>query len=229
MSPSVLTHRPLGFAAFCEFIATAFLIIAVVGSGIAAERLSGGSVGLALLANALATGGALFALILTFGPLSGAHMNPVVTLAAVMAGDFSGRSAPAYVAAQIAGGVCGTFIAHVMFELPVLQISQHMRTGPAQWVAEIVATSGLLAVIWGSARYRTPVLAGAVGAYIAGAYWFTASTSFANPAVTIARAFTDTFAGIRPVDVGGFIIAQCIGLAIALPLLRKLASLPAED
>jgi glycerol uptake facilitator-like aquaporin len=224
-----LTRHPLGFAAFCEFVATAFLIVAVVGSGIAAERLSGGIVGLALLANALATGGALFALILTFGPLSGAHMNPVVTLAAAIAGDFGWRSVPAYVAAQVAGGLFGTFIAHVMFELPILQVGQHMRTGPAQWVAEIVATGGLLAVIWGSARYRTPVLAGAVGAYIAGAYWFTASTSFANPAVTIARAFTDTFAGIRPVDVTGFILAQIVGLVIALPLLRKLASLPVED
>jgi glycerol uptake facilitator-like aquaporin len=224
-----VTRHSVGFAAFCEFIATAFLIIAVVGSGIAAERLSGGIVGLALLANALATGGALFALILTFGPLSGAHMNPVVTVAAAVAGDFGWRSVPVYFAAQVAGGILGTFIAHVMFELPVLQLGQHVRTGPAQWVAEIVATAGLLAVIWGSARYRTPVLAGAVGAYIAGAYWFTASTSFANPAVTIARAFTDSFAGIRPVDVGGFILAQLIGLAVALPLLHKLASLPVEE
>jgi glycerol uptake facilitator-like aquaporin len=224
-----LNRHPLSFAAFCEFIATAFLIVSVVGSGIAAERLSGGIVGLALLANALATGGALFVLILTFGPLSGAHMNPMVTLGATIAGEFSWRSVPTYVGAQIGGGICGTFIAHIMFELPVLQVSQHVRTGPAQWVAEVVATSGLLAVIWGSARYRTPVLAGAVGAYIAGAYWFTASTSFANPAVTIARAFTDTFAGIRPADVAGFVIAQAIGLAIALPLLRKLSSLPVED
>jgi glycerol uptake facilitator-like aquaporin len=213
----------------CEFIATAFLIIAVVGSGIAAERLSGGNVGLALLANAIATGCALYALILTFAPLSGAHMNPVVTLGAAVAGDFGWRSVPAYVAAQIAGGLCGTFIAHVMFELPVLQVSRHVRTGPAQWVAEVVATSGLLAVIWGTARYRTPVLAGAVGAYIAGAYWFTASTSFANPAVTIARAFTDTFAGIRPIDVIAFIAAQGLGLLVVLPLLRKLATLPVED
>ncbi len=224
-----MTRHPLAFAAFCEFVATAFLIVAVVGSGIAAERLSGGVVGLALLANALATGGALFALILTFGPLSGAHMNPVVTLAAAIVGDFSWRSVPAYFVAQIAGGLCGTFVAHVMFELPILQVGQQVRTGPAQWVAEIVATSGLLAVIWGSARYRTPVLAGAVGAYIAGAYWFTASTSFANPAVTIARALTDTFAGIRPVDVAGFVVAQCIGLAVVLPLLRKLATVPLED
>lgn len=219
----------LASAATGEFIATAFLLIAVVGSGIAAERLSGGNIALALLANALATGGALYALILTFGPLSGAHMNPVVTLAATFTGKFSWRSVPAYIGAQVAGGVSGTQIAHLMFELPVLQTSHHVRTGPAQWLAEAVATIGLLAVIWGTARYRTPVLAGAVGAYIAGAYWFTASTSFANPAVTLARAFTDTFAGIRPLDVTGFILAQVAGLIIALPLLRKLSSLPAED
>jgi glycerol uptake facilitator-like aquaporin len=224
-----LTRHPLRVAVSCEFVATAFLIIAVVGSGIAAERLSGGIVGLALLANAIATGCALYALILTFGPLSGAHMNPVVTLGAAVAGDFSWRSVPAYLAAQIAGGLSGTFVAHVMFELPVLQLSRHVRTGPAQWVAEVVATGGLLAVIWGTARYRTPVLAGAVGAYIAGAYWFTASTSFANPAVTIARAFTDTFAGIRPVDVAPFIAAQAVGLLVVLPLLRRLAALPVED
>lgn len=219
----------LRFTAFCEFIATAFLIIAVVGSGIAAERLSGGNVGLALLANAIATGGALFGLILTFGPLSGAHMNPIVTLGATLAGEFQWRVVPIYVAAQVAGGVFGTLVTHAMFELPLVQFSQHVRTGPAQWLAEVVATCGLLGIIWGTARYRTPVLAGAVGAYITGAYWFTASTSFANPAVTIARAFTDTFAGIQPVDVAGFIAAQAVGLLIALPLLRKLASLPVED
>lgn len=221
--------HPLALASLIEIVATAFLIIAVVGSGIAAERLSGGNVGLALLANAIATGGTLFALILTFGPLSGAHMNPVVTVAAAVVGEFSWRSVPAYIAAQVVGGLLGTIVAHAMFELPLLQFSQHERTGMSQWIAEIVATSGLLAVIWGTMRYRTPVLAAAVAAYITGAYWFTASTSFANPAVTMARAFTDTFAGIRPTDVPGFVAAQVVGLLIVLPLLRKLSTLPIED
>lgn len=219
-----LKPQALRFTVLCEFIATAFLIVAVIGSGIAAERMSGGNTALALLANALATGGALYALILTFAPLSGAHMNPVVTLAAACTGGFDWRHVPAYVGAQVAGGLCGTLIAHVMFERPLFQRGAHVRTGPAQWVAELVATGGLLVVVCACGRYRTPVLAGAVSAYIAGAYWFTASTSFANPAATIARAFTDTFAGIRPEDVAGFIAAQCAGLGLVLPFLRKLSS-----
>ena len=221
-----LARRPKGLvravtgAALAELVATAFLLIAVIGSGIMAERLCGGNIGLALLANATATGGALVALILAFGPRSGAHMNPVVTLAAAATGGLEWRAAPAYIGAQIMGGVAGVWLAHIMFELPVWQISHHARTGPGQWVAEIVATFGLLMVIWGCRAHREPVTAFAVAAYITGAYWFTASTSFANPAVTIARALSDTFAGIRPADAPAFILAQLAALVLALPLLR---------
>ena len=208
-------------AAFVEFTATAFLLIGVVGSGIMAEKLCGGNVGLALLANAIATGGALVALILAFGPQSGAHMNPVVTLAAAATGGLRWSAVPSYLVAQIAGAIVGVWLAHVMFALPLLQLSTHARTGVSQWVAEIVATVGLLSIIWGCRAHREPVTAFAVGAYITGAYWFTASTSFANPAVTIARALTDTFAGIRPIDAPGFILAQLVALLLALPLLRS--------
>jgi glycerol uptake facilitator-like aquaporin len=204
-----------------EFIATAFLLIAVVGSGIMAERLAGGNVGLALLANAIATGGALVALILAFGPRSGAHMNPVVTLAAALTGGLRWHSVLPYLVAQIAGGIAGVWLAHVMFDLPVLQLSAHARHGIGQWVAEIIATFGLLMTIWGCRAHPAPVTAFAVGAYITGAYWFTASTSFASPAVTIARSLSDTFAGILPVDAPGFILAQLAGLVLALPLLRR--------
>ncbi|HEX5318466.1 MAG TPA: MIP/aquaporin family protein [Stellaceae bacterium] len=214
--------RPVAFAAAIELVATAFLLIAVVGSGIMAERLSGGNAALALLANALATGGALVALILAFGPSSGAHMNPVVTLAAAATGGMRWNAVPPYLAAQFAGAVLGVWLAHVMFDLPILQLSTHVRAGPPQWVAEIIATFGLLAVIWGCRAHREPVTAFAVAAYITGAYWFTASTSFANPAVTVARALTDTFAGIRPVDAPGFILAQFVALLLVLPLLRRM-------
>jgi glycerol uptake facilitator-like aquaporin len=219
----------LVLATGCEFVATGLLLIGVVGSGIMAERLSGGNVGLALLANAIATGGALVALILAFGPQSGAHMNPIVTLAAALTDGLRWRSAVAYVLAQLAGGVLGVWIAHVMFELPVLQFSQHVRTGTGQWVAEAVATFGLLVTIWGCRAHRAPVTAFAVAAYITGAYWFTASTSFANPAVTVARAMTDTFAGIRPVDAPGFIVAQLAGLFLALPLILGMRHSPTSD
>ncbi len=215
---ATLVH-PLARVLVCEFVATAFLLIAVVGSGIMAERLSGGSVALALLANAIATGAALVALILAFGPHSGAHMNPAVTLAAALTNGLRRGCALAYIAAQLAGAVAGVSIAHIMFELPVLQLGQHVRTGMGLWVAEVVATFGLLAVIWGCRVQRAPVAAFAVGAYITGAYWFTSSTSFANPAVTVARALTDSFAGIRPVDAPGFILAQLTGVLLALPLL----------
>ena len=213
--------RPVVREAFTELVATAFLLIAVVGSGIMAERLCGGNIGLALLANAIATGGALVALILAFGPQSGAHMNPVVTLAAATTEGLRWHAVPAYIAAQIVGAILGVWLAHIMFDLPIWQISQHARTGLPQWVAEVIATFGLLTVIWGCRAHHQPVTAFAVGAYITGAYWFTASTSFANPAVTIARSLSDTFAGIRPVDAPGFIIAQLAGLALALPLLRR--------
>ena len=204
-----------------EAIASALLLIAVVGSGIMADRLSGGNVGLALLANAIATGGALVALILAFGPRSGAHMNPVVTLAAALTGGLRGAAVVPYVAAQTAGAIVGVWLAHVMFELPVWQLSTHVRSGYGQWTAEAIATFGLLVTIWGCRAHPPPVTAFAVGAYITGAYWFTASTSFANPAVTLARALTDSFAGIRPSDTPAFILAQLLGLLAALPLLFR--------
>jgi glycerol uptake facilitator-like aquaporin len=214
--------RPLVREAFIELVATTFLLIAVVGSGIMAERLCAGNVALALLANAIATGGALVALILAFGPQSGAHMNPAVTLAAAATEGLRWHAVPAYIAAQIIGAIVGVWLAHIMFDLPVWQLSQHARTGLPQWVAEVIATFGLLTVIWGCRAHREPVTALAVGAYITGAYWFTSSTSFANPAVTIARSLTDTFAGIRPTDAPGFMLAQLLGLALALPLLHRM-------
>ncbi len=220
--PAALS-RPVVRDALTELIATAFLLIAVVGSGIMAERLCAGNTGLALLANAIATGGALVALILAFGPQSGAHMNPVVTLAAAATGGLRWHAVPAYIVAQLTGAILGVWLAHIMFDLPLWQLSQHVRAGPSQWVAEVVATFGLLTVIWGCRAHREPVTAFAVAAYITGAYWFTASTSFANPAVTIARALSDTFAGIRPIDAPGFILAQFAALALALPLLRRSA------
>jgi len=211
-------------AAGFECVATGFLLVAVVGSGIMAERLSGGNAALALLANAIATGGGLVALILAFGPHSGAHMNPVVTLAAALGGELRWRTAFAYGSAQVAGGIIGVWIAHLMFALPMLEFGTHVRTGGGQWLGEAVATVGLLSVIWGCRAHRAPVTAFAVAAYITGAYWFTSSTSFANPAVTLARSLTDTFAGIRPIDAPGFLIAQLVGLLLALPLLRGFAA-----
>ena len=202
-----------------EFVATAFLLMAVVGSGIAAERLCDNA-GLALLVNAIVTGCALVPLILAFAPVSGAHMNPVVTLAAASGGDLPWTAVPGYIAAQIAGAVAGVWLAHVMFGLDVLQTSQHARSGPAQWTAEVIATVGLLGTILRCRTYEVPVIAKAVAAYITAAYWFTASTSFANPAVTLARTLTDTFAGIKPTDAPGFIAAQFVGLGLVLLAVR---------
>lgn len=202
-------------AVVAEGIATAFLLIAVVGSGIMAERLSGGNVGLALLANAIATGGALFALIVTFASQSGAHMNPLVTAMAAACGEFPWRSVPAQIVAQVIGAIGGVWIAHAMFALPILELSRHERSGDGQWIAEAVATFGLLIVIKGAAKHGIQTVAGAVAAYITGAYWFTASTSFANPAVTLARSLTDSFAGIRPIDAPGFVLAQTVGALLA--------------
>jgi glycerol uptake facilitator-like aquaporin len=207
-------------SAAVELLATAFLLMAIVGSGIMAERLCGGNIGLTLLANAIATGGALLALILAFGPASGAHMNPVVTLAAASTAGLAWRAVPAYLTAQFIGAVAGVWLAHLMFGLPVWQLSGHARNGASQWVAEGVATFGLLMVVWGCQAHRAPVTAFAVAAYITGAYWFTASTAFANPAVTIARMLSDSFAGIRPGDAPGFILAQFVALLLAVPLLR---------
>ena len=201
-----LQHR-----AAAEFTGTLFLVAAVVGSGIMGERLAAGNVAIALLANTIATGAALVALILAFGPISGAHLNPAVTLADAWQGGIAWRETPAYILAQLAGAIAGVVAAHLMFGLPVLSISTHVRSGPAQLFSEFVATFGLLTVIWGCVRKRPSDVPYAVGAYIASAYWFTASTSFANPAVTIARSITSTFSGIRPADVPGFVAAQFAG------------------
>lgn len=205
-----------------EAMGTALLLAAVVGSGIMAERLAGGNGALALLANTIATGAALVALILTFGPISGAHFNPAVTLADATQGGIPWRLVPGYIAAQCVGAVVGVYSAHFMFAQPLIQISRHARSGFSQLFSEFVASFGLLAVIWGCSRARLSAVPFAVGTYITAAYWFTASTSFANPAVTLARSFTDTFAGIRPVDAPGFIVMQFIGALAATALFRWL-------
>lgn len=205
-----------------ESLGTAFLLATVVGSGIMGERLAGGNIAIALLANTLATGAALVALILTFGPISGAHFNPAVTLADAWQGGLPWKEVPAYVAAQVVGAFSGVLAAHLMFNEPVFFASRHVRSGGAQLFSEFIATFGLLSVIWGCSRVRSSTVPFAVGAYITAAYWFTASTSFANPAVTMARAASDTFAGIRPVDVPGFILAQLTGAAAATALFRWL-------
>jgi glycerol uptake facilitator-like aquaporin len=210
-----------------EFLGTAFLVAAVVGSGIMAERLSAGNLALALLANTIATGAALVALLLTFGPISGAHLNPVVSLADAMEGGLAWSETLPYLAAQIVGGVCGTLAAHAMFGLPLVSLSRHIRGGPAQFLSELIATFGLLSVIWGCSRSRSSIAPFAVGSYITAAYWFTSSTSFANPAVSIARCLSDTFAGIRPSDVPLFVVAQFAGGIAATVLFRWLVpSLP---
>lgn len=200
---------------FSEYLGTSLLLATVVGSGIMAERLAAGNVALALLANALATGGGLLALILTLGPISGAHFNPAVTLVALVRRELSMTAALLYVLVQVAGAISGVMLAHAMFELPLLSASQHIRSGAAQCLSEYVATFGLLAVILGCSRKRPESTPVAVAAYIVGAYWFTASTSFANPAVTLARAASDTFAGIRAIDVPAFMLAQCLGALTA--------------
>ena len=197
-----------------EFLGTLLLVCTVVGSGIMADRLSD-DVAVSLLGNTLPTGAILVVLITMLGPVSGAHFNPAVTIAFVVKRDFPGREAVPYIAAQIAGGIVGALLAHAMFELPILQASQTVRTGPAQWLAEVVATFGLVAAIFAGLRFRPDAVPWLVGLYITAAYWFTASTSFANPAVAIARGFTDTFSGIRPVDVPGFVSAEIVGAVIA--------------
>lgn len=212
----------LGRAVTAECIGTAILSAAVVGSGIMGERLAGGNVAIALLANTMATGAALVALILTFAPISGAHFNPLVSVADATQGKLSWNHAGVYVIAQFAGAILGVVIAHAMFDATLLSLSTHQRAGSAQVFSEVVATFGLLAVISSVSRHRASHVAFAVGAYITAAYWFTGSTSFANPAVTVARAFTDTFAGIRPNDVPGFIAGQALGAASATALFRWL-------
>jgi glycerol uptake facilitator-like aquaporin len=209
-----------------EFVGTALLLCAIVGSGIMAERLFQGNVGLALLANAIATGGALAALILAFGPISGAHLNPAVTLADAWQGGIAWAAVVPYVVAQITGALCGTALANGMFGLPLFFVSGHARSGLGMLVSESVATFGLLVVIWGCVRVRSAATPYAVAAYIVGAYWFTPSTSFANPAVTIARSLTDTFAGIRPQDAPAFIAAQLAGAFAATALFAWLSPIP---
>jgi glycerol uptake facilitator-like aquaporin len=210
-----------------EFTGTLLLLAAVVGSGIMGERLAAGNVALALLATTIATGAALVAIILAFGPISGAHLNPAVTLADAWQGGIAWRETPAYILAQMAGAIAGVIAAHLMFGLSTLSASTHVRSGPAQLFSEFIATFGLLAVIWGCVRSRPSAVPFAVGAYIIAAYWFTASTSFANPAVTIARSMTNTFAGIRPADTAGFIASQLAGAFAATWLFQWLApSLP---
>jgi glycerol uptake facilitator-like aquaporin len=206
-----------------EGLGTGFLLATVVGSGIMGEKLSGGNVAVALLANSLATGAGLVALILTFGPISGAHFNAVVTLAMAARRQLAWRDVVPYILVQILGGLVGVWITHYMFELPVFMTSHHLRSGGPQWAGEIVATFGLLSVIFGVVKARPSAVPYAVGGYITAAYWFTSSTSFANPVVTIARACTDTFAGIRPADVLGFILAQLVGAVLATVIFGWLA------
>jgi glycerol uptake facilitator-like aquaporin len=202
--------------ATAEALGTALLLAAVVGSGIMAQRLAGGNVALALLCNTLATGAALTVLILIFAPLSGAHFNPVVSLAFAARRDLSWSDAVLYIAAQVGGGIVGVWAAHLMFDLAALQLSQTIRTGPGQWLSEAVATFGLLLTIFGSLTSAPTSVPYAVGLYITAAYWFTASTSFANPAVTVARSLSDTFAGIAPADTPAFLISQMAGAVAAV-------------
>ena len=207
-----------------EFLGSALLLAIVVGSGIMGERLAGGNTAIALLANSIATGAGLVALITIFGPLSGAHFNPVVSLAEAVLGRLAWRAVLPYLLAQFAGALAGVIVAHWMFELPTLMTSTHARSGAAQWWSECVATFGLLTVILHGVRQRADAVPWLVGCYITAAYWFTASTSFANPAVTLARSFTDTFAGIRPGDVPAFMLAQIAGAALAVGLYRWMFS-----
>lgn len=221
-----MKHTLLRRAA-AEFIGTLLLLAAVVGSGIMADRLAAGNLALALLANSVATGAALVAILYTFGPVSGAHLNPVVTLCEAVLGKLDWAESAAYLSAQTAGAVAGVAAADAMFGVAVFSASTHARSGPAQLFSEFVATFGLLAVIYGCVRSRPSIVPVAVGAYIMAAYWFTSSTSFANPAVTLARSMTNTFAGIRPTDVTGFVVAQLAGAAAAAALFRWL--MPLQD
>jgi glycerol uptake facilitator-like aquaporin len=208
--------------ALAEAIGTALLLAAVVGSGIMAERLAGGNVALALLANSLATGGALVALILTFAPISGAHFNPAVTAVLALSGNLRRHDVAPYLVAQIIGAILGVWLAHLMFAAPIFEVSARERSGIGQWAGEFTATFGLVGLIESGRRHFASALPGAIAAYITAAYWFTSSTSFANPAVTIARSLTDSFAGIAPSDVPAFVAAQLTGAAAALITFRWL-------
>ncbi len=217
---------PLSRRLVAEFVGTALLLAAVVGSGVMGVRLAQGNDGIALLANAGATGAVLYVLIVLFAPVSGAHFNPAVTLAVRLRGEMSARDALAYVAVQLVGAVIGVLLAHAMFGLVLLQPGAHVRTGAAQWLSECVATFGLLLTILLGQRHRPQAIPMLVASWIFAAYWFTASTSFANPAVTIARGLTQTFAGIRPMDVPAFVVAQLAGAVLALGVASWLGSAP---
>lgn len=214
---------PLRRRLLAEGVGTLLLLATVVGSGIMGTALSGGNDGIALLANAAATAGALYVLITVLGPISGAHFNPAVTLAMRVRGELTSSDAAAYIGVQLVAAVAGVLLAHAMFDQPLWQPGTHVRTGAAQWLSEGVATCGLLLTILLGLRHRPAAIPALVACTIFAAYWFTASTSFANPAVTLARALTQSFAGIRPQDVGGFVVAQCVGAGIALLLARPLA------
>lgn len=221
-------HYPLSKRLAAEALGTAFLLSAVVGSGIMAEQLSAGNVSLALLENSIATGAALVAMILALGPISGAHFNPAVTLAQATQKGLSWQSVPGYIVAQCLGGIAGVYATHLMFGQHIFQTSLHVRSGSSQLFSEFVATFGLLVIIWGCSRVRMAAVPFAIGAYITSAYWFTASTSFANPAVTLARCFTNTFAGIRATDGPAFVAMQLLGALAATVLFRWLGpALPA--
>jgi glycerol uptake facilitator-like aquaporin len=219
---------PLNKRVVAEALGTCFLLAAVVGSGIMAERLASGNVALALLANTAATGSALIALIITYGSLSGAHFNPVVTFASAWTGSLAWKEVPYYLLAQFLGGILGVVVVNAMFGLPLIFMSQKSRAGFAQLLSEFVATFGLVSVIFGASRSHIAVVALAVGAYISAAYWFTASTSFANPAVTVARSLSDTFTGIHPVNVPGFLVAQFAGGVAATAMFRWLMPIASE-
>lgn len=206
---------PLARRLAAEAVGSFFLFSTVIGSGIMAEALSGGNMAIALLGNTLATGAILFVLIAMLGPISGAHFNPAVSLVMAFRRDLKWRAVAPYVAAQLVGGILGVLVAHLMFDLPVLQLSAKARTGIGQWTGEMVATFGLVLTILGTLRHRPGLVPASVGLYISAAYWFTSSTSFANPAITIARSLSDTFAGIAPTDVPMFIAAQLAGAALA--------------
>jgi glycerol uptake facilitator-like aquaporin len=208
--------------AVAEFLGTWLLVATVVGSGIMAERLAGGNAAVALLGNTIATGAILVVLIAMLGPISGAHFNPAVSLVFTVAGELPIATFALYLVAQVAGGIAGTVTAHLMFEMPLLQFSEHARQGPSQFLAEVVATFGLLATILGCRRFRPDIIPMAVALYVVAGYWFTASTCFANPAVAIARSLTNTFSGIRPVDAPWFIVAEIIGALLAAALFRWL-------
>ncbi len=217
-----MSGEPLNRRLAAELLGTAFLLATVIGSGVMGSNLSGGNVALALLGNTIPTGAILVVLILVFGPISGAHFNPVVSVAFALRRELPWRDAGLYIGAQIIGAILGVLAAHVTFDLPVLQLSSKLRTGAGQGFAEFVATFGLLLTIFGCVARTPSATAYAVGLYITAAYWFTASTSFANPAVTIARAFSDTFAGIAPASVVAFILAQFAGMAAALATAKQL-------